>query len=160
MAEELAYIEALRERLLNGVREVAARVKGIFNSGRRLGQNRMETLTRVRRLSAAAVVRIAGQFAELDAHSQDVLVALGNLDTQRSLIRSGRDGLYRQSRAWEPILQAWKESDKLLDDAMWRLLSRTYQFLAPRYMPVQEWQAFIAEQRRLRPKPLAAVMTW
>ena len=85
--------------------------------------------------------------------------ALRNIDSQRSLIRSSRDWLYRLSRAWEPILQDWEEAAGLPEAELWQLIERTYRFLAPRYMPVQEWQAFVSGQRHGRAKPIGSVMT-
>ena len=82
------------------------------------------------------------------------------MESQRNLIRSSRDNFYRSSRAWEPTLHDWEQSDHLTDVELWQLIDRTYHFLAPRYMPVQEWQAFVTGQRHARPKPLGAVMTW
>ena len=159
LAEELSYIEALREGLLNRVRELVGEVERISRT-RRIDQKRMEMITQVRRLSTAALEQITKRFDELDTHSHEVLTALRNIDSQRNLIRSNRDGLYRLSRAWEPILQDWEASRELTWAALWQLIDRTYRFLAPRYMPVQEWQAFVAGYRHTRPKPMGAIMTW
>ena len=159
LADELSYIEALREGLLNRVRELVAEVERIARAGR-IVHKRLEIITQVRRLSNTALRQIAKRFDELDAQSREVLTALRNIDSQRSLIRSSRDGLYRLSRAWEPILRGWEASGELSGPALWRLIDRTYHFLAPRYMPVQEWQAFVAGHRRARPQPLGSVMTW
>ncbi len=159
LAEELSYIEALREGLLNRVRDLVARVDRICRTGR-VNKKRMEMLTQVRRLSTAGLQQIAARFASLDTHSQEVIAALRDSDRQCNLIRSSRDWLYRLSRAWEPILQDWEEATGLPDAELWNLIDRTYRFLAPRYMPVQEWQAFVAGQRHGQPKPIGSVMTW
>jgi hypothetical protein len=159
LAEELSYIEALREGLLNRVRALLNEVERISRAGR-IDHKRLEMITQVRRLTTTAVKQISKRFEELDAQSQEVLTALRNIDSQRNLIRSSRDALYRQSRAWEPILQGWEGSGAMPWSALWQLVDRTYRFLAPRYMAVQEWQAFVAHQRRSRPKPLGNVMAW
>ena len=159
LADELSYIEALRDDLLKGVHGLAGRVERICRSGR-VDQKRAEMMTQVRRLSTTALRRIAGQFFELDTWNQEVVSALRNLDSHCSLIRSSRDGLYRQSRAWQPILREWEASRDLLEAALWQLTERTYHFLAPRFMPMQEWQAFVAGQRPDRPKPIAGAMKW
>jgi hypothetical protein len=159
LAGELSYIEALREGLLNRVQELVAEVERISRTGRFV-HKRLEMITQVSRLSNTALRQITKRFEDLDAQSQEVLTALRNVDSQRNLIRSSRDGLYRLSRAWEPILQGWEAAGDLSGPALWQLIDRTYHFLAPRYMPVQEWQAFVVGQRRPRPKPLGAVMTW
>jgi hypothetical protein len=159
LAEELSYIEALREGLLNRVYDTVARVEQICRAGR-VDQKRLEKITQVRRLGVAARQQIAKRFSEIDAQSQEVVTALRNIDSQRNLIRTGRDALYRLSRAWEPILLGWEESGRLAETALWQLIDRTYRFLAPRYMPVQEWQAFLAGQQPTRPKPIGIVMKW
>ena len=60
--------------------------------------------------------------------------------SQRVFIRSNRDWLYRTRLAWEGILRQWRPPPQQLDDMSWGLITRTYRFLAPRFMPVQEWQ--------------------
>ena len=159
LAEELSYIEALREGLLNRVRDMVARVDRMCRTGR-VNQKRMEMLTQVRRLSTAGLQQIAARFAALDSYSQGVVTALRNIDGQCNQVRASRDWLYRLSRAWEPILQDWEEATGLPDAELWQLIDRTYRFLAPRYMPVQEWQAFVSGQRPGRAKPMGSVMTW
>ena len=159
LAHELSYIEALREGLLNRVVDMVARIQSIGQTSR-VNQKRVEMLTQVRRLSNAALKQISERFAAADAQSQDVVTALANLDSQCNLIRSSRDWLYRLSRAWEPILQDWEQAAGLPDVELWQLIERTYRFLAPRYMAVQEWLAFVTVQRRGRPKPIGTVMTW
>jgi hypothetical protein len=159
LAEELSYIEALREGLLQRVRDTVGRIDRVCRSGR-VDQKRLEMITQVRRLSAAGLQQIAERFNELDAQNEEVMSALRNLDSQRDLIRSSRDRLYRLSRAWEPTLHDWEQSDHLTDVAQWQLIDRTYHFLAPRYMPVQEWQALLTGQHVARPKPIGTVMKW
>lgn len=159
LAEELSYIEALREGLLNRSRRMLARIER-FTRACRVNSKRVEMLAQVRRLGTIAVDQLGARFADIDAHSQEVMTALRNLDGERSLIRSSRDWLYRLSRAWEPLLQAWDDSAGLPDDALWHLIERTYGFLAPRHMRVQEWQDYVGGMRRGRPKPMGTAMTW
>lgn len=159
LAEELSYIEALREGLLNRVNSMVARIER-FNRAGRINQKRTEMLTQVRRLSATALRQLVKRFDDLDSHTQDVMTALGNVDNERSLIRSSRDWLYRLSLAWEPLLQNWEKAGGLPDNDLWLLMERTYRFLAPRHMPVQEWLAFIADHRNGRQKPIGTIMKW
>jgi hypothetical protein len=159
LAEEMSYIEALRQGLLNRLRSTVAAIERISQTGR-IDQKRLEVLTQVRRLSTIALRQVSTRFAEIDSRSEEVLSALRNIDSHRNLIRSSRDALYRLSRAWEPILQAWEAAGALSGTPLWQLLDRTYRFLAPRYMQVQEWQAFVNGQRRARPKSLGTAMQW
>ena len=138
LARELAYIEALRDRLLRRVRSVTLKLApGTLSL--RSDSSRMETLTQVRRLSSAALRQISARFDELDAQTGEVMSALRNADSQRTFIRSSRDWLYRSQRAWEPLLADWDRINDMTDEGFWPLLIRSYQFLAPRFMAVTEW---------------------
>ncbi len=160
LAEELSYIEALRVGLRERMRRTIAAIESISETGR-IDQKRLEMLTQVRRLGAKAFRHVSARFDELDTRTDEVLTALRNIDSHRNLIRSSRDALYRLSLAWDPILRAWEAAaGALTGTPLWQLLERTYRFLAPRYMQVQEWQTFVAGQHRARPKPLGQVMRW
>jgi hypothetical protein len=153
LAEELAFIEALRDRLLRRVTLMTAKIKRFACASRRDGTP-METQTQVRRLAAEALRQIGRRFEELDAQTGEVMSALRNADSQRAFIRSNRDWLYRSLRAWEPILGEW---DKVEDECPRGLLPRTYRFLAPRFMSVTEW---VSQTRPPAAKEQVRRMEW
>jgi hypothetical protein len=138
LAQELAYIEALRDRLLRRSRVMADKLSRIAQAFRG-DASHLETLTQVRRLTATALKQIGHRFDELDAHTGEVMPALRNTDSQRAFIRSNRDWLYRTQRAWQSLLLDWDSAGIGFDDGVLLLLNRTYQFLAQRFMPVTEW---------------------
>jgi hypothetical protein len=138
LAQELAYIEALRDRLLRRVKVMAEKLNRIAQAFRG-DATHLETLTQVRRLAATALKQISRRFDELDAQTGEVMPALRNTDGQRTFIRSNRDWLYLAQRAWQPLLLEWDVAGISFDDGILMLLNRTYQFLAPRFMPVTEW---------------------
>lgn len=47
-----------------------------------------------------------------------------------------------------------------LDDAAWKRLNRAYHFLAPRYMPVQEWFSADMQSGARRSKGVENTMVW
>ena len=157
LATELAFIEALRDGLLKRVQALARKLEAL-GAGWRGDETRLSALTQVQRLIRIALAQISGRFAEVDAQTGEVLAALRNLDSQRGFIRFHRDRLYSQMRAWEPILDGWGRGRARLDDATWVLIGKTYQFLAPRFMPVTEWLSETANRRRKGKAP--PVMTW
>ncbi len=159
LADELAYIEALRERLLRRVRLLAARLDQLARTRATGDLQRLEPVNQVIRLTGIALTQIATRFEEIDAQTGEILSALRNAASQCSFIRANRDYLYRCQRAWEPILLEWDNAAPVLDDWTWHLIGRTYHFLAPRYMPVTEWQAFATRQSRATPTP-DRIMTW
>ncbi len=145
-AHELGFIEALRDRLLRRVGAMLARVDALGGS---LGCNSggVELLSRVRRLAAIAYDRMRARFAELEACTARVIEVLRDLDGWRRVVRLHRDWLYGSLRAWEGILVAWEGGGTAWSQDTWGLLRRTYRFLAPRFMPVQEWQLTTRAQR-------------
>lgn len=138
LAHELAYIEALRDRLLGRVKMMADKLQRMAQAYRGDGSH-LEILTQVRRLSAAALQQINRRFEELDAQTGEVMSTLRNADSQRTFIRSNRDWLYRAQRAWQTLLAEWEVAGIGFDEGILALLGRSYQFLAPRFMPVTEW---------------------
>ena len=158
IAEELSYIEALRETFLRRVQSMVARLDGL-STGAIVNVDRASALTRIRKLAHAAVALIGGRFVEVDAQTSEVLSTLRNADSHRTFIRAHRDWLYRSSRAWEQILLEWDTAMPGLDESTWARLNRTYQFLAPRFMPVQEWFSSVQTNARRAKKP-QSVMVW
>jgi hypothetical protein len=156
MAHELAFIEALRERLLRRVNAMAAKIERMVQSWRG-DASQMETLTQVRRLTGIALKEMARRFDELDAQTGEVMATLRNANSQRAFIRSNRDWLYRSQRAWQPVLDEWDEAGTDFDEGSRALLARTYRFLAPRFMPVTEW---LSPARPERAKAPIRQMMW
>lgn len=159
LADELAYIEALRDGLLRRVQAMLTRV-GLFGRGLRGDSARGTTLLQVQRLAATALASMALRFDEVDAQTGEVMSALRNIESQQSFIRSNRDPLYRSLRSWEPILREWDEVAADPGEGIWSLINRTYQFLAPRYMPTQEWQSPGDQRPRPSKKKQLSAMSW
>jgi hypothetical protein len=138
LAGELAYIEALRDRLLEGVRSVVNHIQRLFRAAHSDASQR-RLLERLRFLSQEALDRLSHRFEQQDAQTGEVMAMLRHLDSHRGFIRSNRDWFYRCHMAWEPILADWRgEAAKPAADIR-PLLVGTYRFLAPRFMPVTEW---------------------
>ncbi len=159
LAGELAYIEALRETLLLRVQSLAGQI-GALAGGGPVNSERQTTLMQVRRLTRLALQQIGGRFAEVDAQTGEVLATLRNAASHRSFIRSHRDWLYCSRRAWEPVLADWSAAAPVLDDSAWPRLARTYHFLAPRFMPVQEWTSVLGNRPAGRKPSPERVMQW
>lgn len=138
LSHELAYIEALRERLLGRVVSLCRRVGQLLQSRARPPVS-FDTLSQVHRLVIVAVKQIVNRFDDVDAQTGEVGSLLRNVDNQRSFIRSNRDWLYQSQRAWEPVLDRWSQAGDVATQDIGTLLAGTYQFLAPRFMPTSAW---------------------
>ena len=156
LAHELAFVEALRERLLHRAQSMAQKIDRMTQALR--GEaSQVETVTQVRRQLAIALKEMVRRFEELDAQTGEVMAALRNANSQRAFIRDKRDWLYRSQRAWQSILDEWDVAQTVLDEGGRALLGRTYKFLAPRYMPMTEW---LSPARPARSKTPTRQMTW
>ena len=158
LAGELAYIEALRDRLLRPVQMLAARLERISQAQRGDSQ-RQETVNRVLRLAATAREQFLVRFDEVAGQTGEVMSSLRNMESQQAFIRSNRDQLYRAQRAWQTILDGWADAAGT-EEVPWDLVSRTYQFLAPRYMPVTDWSAATSARNTGAAPAPQQVMSW
>jgi len=156
LAHELAFIEALRDRLLRPIQVTVQKIEQLVRARRGDG-SQMETVTQVRRLIGLALKDLTRRFDELDAQTGEVMATLRNANSQRSFIRTNRDWLYRTQRAWQPILSEWESVQAGSDEGSRALLTLTYRFLAPRYMPVTEW---LSPARPKSAKATTPQMTW
>ncbi|MFN3075774.1 MAG: hypothetical protein ABT940_02625 [Alphaproteobacteria bacterium] len=157
LAKELAYIEALRERF-SRIRDVDNKIQGLR---RVYGHERsvLEIADPVARLIGRASKEFSDQFEQADAQTGEILAVLRNIEAQIRFIRKTRDFLYRRLAAWDEILEAWKPVTVCRSAQTVELFRRTYLFLAPRYMQVNEWVLAGKLIETASKKPLA-VMTW
>ena len=138
LSQEMAYIEALRERLLGRVAGLCRRVGRLIRDRQRpIGS--FDTLSQVHRLASVALKQIVSRFEDVDAQTGEIASLLRNVDNQRSFIRTNRDWLYRTQRAWEPVLDRWNRAADLPPEEMGAMFTATYQFLAQRCMPATAW---------------------
>ena len=152
LGDELAFIEALRERLLIPAQVMAFRLGRLAGSAARLDQARRSDITQVKRLATTAADGFRVRFDELDGQTGEIMPTLRNIDSQIAYVRSGRDGLYRNLRAWKQPLESWRTFEQDGGD-LWPLINETYQFLARRYLPSSEWPVFNSLRRGAAAKP-------
>ena len=136
LSEEMSYIEALRERLLARVEALCRQVSELQGT-RKHGGTLGDTLSQVHRLARLAFHDLRVRFDDVDAITSAFDTLARNLDGLRSFIRNTRDYLYRNQRAWEPLL---RRGDAAAGVSVSGLLTATYQFLAQRSMPTTAWQ--------------------
>ena len=147
LAEEVSYIEALRERLLDRVQSLLRHLLRLAG-GTRISTARRETLFQVIRLANTGLAEIAALFDQVDGQTADILVALHNLDQQRSFLRPNRDWLYCTQLAWDTELREWEATQPVgTGEHVWKQVDRLYRFLAPRFMAVQEWQKLDSQMK-------------
>jgi hypothetical protein len=162
LAQELSYIEALRETLLGRVQALVRRLI-LVRPARGTDAQRAEMMQRVGFLATTALRQLNDQFDVLDGQTGEVLAVLRNLDQQTLFIRQHRDSLAAANREWAALLDGWdalpsERGPAGQSETFWALLSRSYHFLAGRHMPTSEWRRAEAD----REAAMAAVreMSW
>ena len=63
-------------------------------------------------------------------------------------------------RAWDGVFADWAAAAPVLDESTWPRLARTCQFLAPRFMPTQEWASVMGSRTAGRKPNPERLMHW
>jgi len=137
LANELAYIEALRDRF----RRIRIMETKIQELRRIYGREKsvLEIADQVARLGERAVKEFDILFQQIDAQTGEIISVLKNLAQQIPYIRDVRDDLHIRLMAWDDLLDRWTEAEIKANKENPNLLRDTYKFLAPRFMMVKEW---------------------
>lgn len=157
LAKELAYIEALRD-MFTEIKKIDEKIQGlrkIYSSDKGL----MEMVDQVARLSQRALKVFQDYFDQIDAQTGEIMSMLKNIDNQIGYIRQVRDDVHRRMMAWEDIIPIWKTVFIVKSDENANRIRDIYQFLAPRYMQVQEW-TLMTKLGTEKSKPMGGMMRW
>jgi len=146
LSRELSYIECLRDKF-GGIREVQQKVHGLRQVYKREASI-CQTIDQIIKLIEIAVKDFSRRFLELDAQTGEIISVLKNLENVVLYIRSGRDDLHVRLMAWEEIIKEWKHIPVAVSYQIGNILGRVYQFLAPRFMKVDEWTLMTKLQER------------
>jgi hypothetical protein len=137
VSEEMACIETMRRTLLRGMagpQEKLLRLRAAdFSAARR------DTLHQVQALTRRGLKQISARFDEVDGRLDDTLGMLKDVLATIGWLRRQRDWLFRTNHAWEPVFADWARASGHIDEFLWKIIERTYLFLAPRFMSFQEW---------------------
>jgi len=138
LAEELAYIEALREIYLE-VRAVRTTVNELIKTSKFDGATR-ESAHSVSRLLRQALQTYADEFLQIDAQTGEIIAVLKNAKSQIIFIRQIRDDLARRLLAWKKLERRWRDLDRKNRREIEDVTLDTYRFLAQRFLPAVNWK--------------------
>ncbi|MBL6934759.1 MAG: hypothetical protein ISR48_05045 [Alphaproteobacteria bacterium] len=140
LAEELSHIESLREQFQNVhvINDKIAKLQKTYSNEISV----MEILNPVARLLTVAIKEYQDLFDQVDAQTGEIMSVLKNIGSQTQFIHKVRDDLYRRLRAWSKMFKLWDKTAAKRSREAEDALRSTYQFLAKRFMPVDEWVLF------------------
>ncbi len=137
LAGEWAYVEAVRERFAKIVKLKAklAELEGKYKNDRM----EAERIVRCRALLDTGVEEWHARFQSVEADHADVMGALRDIEAQIARLRETRDDLWQRMLVWDDLLREWDFATIKRSAESLKLIDKTYRFLAPRYMEVDEW---------------------
>ncbi len=137
LGQELAYVEALHEKL-QPVRRIQAGLKTLFSAYRDEKAMR-ESITRCNSLLDTPIKEIFAKFVSFDANTGEILNTLKRFDAQIDYIRLTRDELRQVYLKWEDLLAHWEKFKGVRDDHTEHLVRETYHFAAQHFVQTVEW---------------------
>lgn len=146
LANDMAFIEALREKYiaLENIQQNLMAIQKQYN-----GERSIFNLARsVAQLHFKAVKEFRKVFNEVDAQTGEIMAALKNLGAQKRYIRKARNKLHTRLMPWDTIIEDWEDVRIRRSESVSTLLRQLYRYLAPRYMPVDEWIIQSAPSKR------------
>ena len=157
LAKQLAYVEAMRD-IFNDVKRVDEKIQGLrplFGTDRAM----VDTADQVARLAQRCLRSFEEQFETIDAQTGEVMAMLKNIGNQLEYIHKCRDELFKRLHPWEEIIRKWKTVYIVKSEENIMRLREIYQFLAPRFMAVNDW-VLVTKRGTEKSKPLGGVLRW
>ncbi|MFP5518093.1 MAG: hypothetical protein ACLGJC_34065 [Alphaproteobacteria bacterium] len=138
LAQELAYIEALRDRFkhIRRIDQAMAKLATIYRTDRTF----CSELNRMQGLIRKPVREYDMIFDQADAQTGDIVGALRNFHPTIQFIRKIRDDLRAKLLEWEDLLRGWDEVTMERSPKVEALQKQTYRFLASRYIETTVWK--------------------
>jgi hypothetical protein len=135
---ELAYIEAIRERLntARSIEQKVAKLLAIYKGDRFVG----ESLMRVAALLSAPIQSFDVRFSGIDNETADIVGICQRYDDKVVSLRRTRDDLFELYMMWEPILFGWQHIAVERSKATEETIRTTFQFLARNYPQQTAWR--------------------
>ncbi|MCG5243717.1 hypothetical protein ACIU1J_17880 [Azospirillum doebereinerae] len=138
LAQELSYIEALRDRFKH-IRKIETKL------------GKLVTIYRTDRTFCSEVNRMQGLirkplreydliFDQADAQTGDIVGALKDFHATVQFIRKIRDDLRTKLLEWEDLLHGWDVVGLERSAQIEQLQKQTYRFLASRYIETTVWK--------------------
>ncbi len=146
ISEEVACIETMRRILMRG--RVGLQEKMLRIQADQILISRRDTITQVQALARRGLKEVTNRLDDVDVHLNDIVAMLRDTPAAIAWLRQQRDWLVRTKQAWEPVFLDWASAPNHFDDFLWKVVERTYSFLAPRFMSFHEWAIMDSESKR------------
>ncbi len=137
LAQELSYVEALRDKLAR-TRQFQMKLGKLFAVSEE-DKNLRESITRCNTLLNNPIKQIFSMFNDLDGNTGEILQTLRGYDAQVKYIREVRDEFRATYLLWEEILDQWMEFDSVDPQEIDNMIRTTYRFAASNFAQKDDW---------------------
>lgn len=161
IAEELAYIEALRSRFAEVI-SLATKLVGMRRDFRHHASV-IATLDPVVRMVKEPIRVFRQHLGEVDQQVAAIVTMFGDFPSVRDILRTARDSLFQRLVPWKPITESWARLvvTELDPFEVVPHLRDLFRFLASRFMPVDEWELILSGNGKdIGALAQGAVVTW
>lgn len=138
LTTEYTYLETIKGMLapVEQFGDTLAAIRRAHDTG-----NGNSEVDAVIRLHTIALKMFRAQIAAVNASVEDIFLAMTEFSRCQRRLRKLRDNLYASLTAWHEVLEPWHSvsADASNMGEVMPLVTDIYRFLAPRYMPVDEW---------------------
>lgn len=136
-AQELSYIEALRDQL-SQIKALARKLKDLYKANRN-DSSMGEAISRCTTLLEKPVRAIFAKFDALDGTVGEIVNTLRQYNAQVEYVRKVRDELRQAYLLWEPILGVWAGFDGANTQEAENVIRETYRFAAQNFVQTDNW---------------------
>jgi hypothetical protein len=138
LAQELSYIEALRERFkaIQAINANLTKIAQIYRTDRSF----CDEIARMQGLLRKPLKDYDSIFEQADAQTGEIFGALKSFKPTVQFIRKIRDELRARLLEWEELLQAWEGVPLERSSQIEQLQKMTYRFLASRFIETAVWE--------------------
>jgi hypothetical protein len=142
LANELAYIEALRDKLVGYlvIKKKLKELSAVYRTDRRVG----ETIDRTSTLITQPFTKLREQFQLVDAQTAEVLSSLRRLAATVQFLRGVRDSMREFVLLWHDLDALWIDLRVERGPTAEALVTRTYRFAATYYSMTHRWALNVA----------------
>jgi hypothetical protein len=137
LAAELAYIEALRDKIKNyqAIRAKLRRLIQVYRNDRPT----TESIERVIKLATPPLDKVRDQFVMIDGQTSEIISSLKRLSATIDFVRETRDTLREFVLLWDDLDTEWGDLALEASAVTEQLIGRTYRFAATHYLTSQRW---------------------
>lgn len=137
LAREMAYIEALREKV-GGYLGIEKKLKMMaynFRGDRSIA----ESIMRIQTLTGPPLSALRQRFTMVDGQTTEIIAALKKLTLTIEFVRTTRDHLREAVLLWEDMAEAWSDASLERGEQSEQLIGKTYRFAATHFAVGQRW---------------------